>query len=117
MTTGQRIRKLRRDRDWTQAELGERSGVYFRNISRYESDRLKPGVKILQRLAVAFEVSVEELMDRQEAGPLDTPLQDRELLRYFQAVEQMDDEDRAAVKRLLQAMVIKQQVQSLGRSA
>jgi len=116
MTTGQKIKKLRRDRHWTQAELGERADVNFSNLNRYEQDKLKPGPKILAKLASAFGVSPEELIGN-EVPPEETLIQDEELLRCFQAVQQMGEEDRTTIKRIIQAVVIKNQVQSLGRLA
>ncbi len=116
MTIGQKIRKLRRERDWTQAELGERAGINYRNITRYESGKLRPGLKVLRKLAAALEVPLDDFMEAQEqAAP--AGLRDPELLQHFRDVEQMPEEDRAAIKRLLQAMVIKHQVQNLGRIA
>lgn len=115
MTTGQRIRELRRERKWTQAELGERAGINFSNLNRYEQDKLKPGPTILSRLSKAFGVPAEELT----GSPTDPSavLQDEELLACFQQVQVLGEEDRAAIKRLIQAMVIKNQVQTLGRLA
>jgi len=116
MTTGQKIKKLRRDRQWTQADLGEKAGVNFSNLNRYEQDKLKPGPKILAKLASAFGVSVDELIGTQGKGE-ESLLHDEELLRCFQQVQQMGEEDRATIKRIIQAVVIKNQVQSLGRLA
>ncbi len=115
MTTGQKIRELRRERKWTQAELGEQAGINFSNINRYEQDKLKPGATILSRLSKAFGIPIEELT----GSPTDPAmaLQDEELLACFQQVQVLGEEDRAAIKRLIQAMVIKNQVQSIGRMA
>ncbi len=117
MTTGQRIRKLRLERDWTQEELGQKAGINFRNISRYESDRLRAGLKILKKLAGAFGISVDELAGNEEQGEPSHLFRDHELLRQVREIEKMDEEDRAAVKRILQAMIIKHQVQNLGQIA
>lgn len=116
MTSGQKIRKLRRERDWTQADLGERAGINFRNINRYESDRLKPGIKVITKLAEAFGVAVDDLLE-DAARPSEVQVMDPELFHCFQQIEKMVEEDRAAIKRLLQAMIIKHQVQDLGRLA
>lgn len=115
MTTGKKIRELRLERKWTQAELGERSGINSSNLNRYEQDKLKPGPTILSRLSMAFEVSIEELT----GAPIEPAavLQDEELLACFRQVQVLGEEDRAAIKRLIQAMVIKDQVQTLGRLA
>ena len=116
MTTGQKIRKFRRDRQWTQAELGDNAGINFSNLNRYEQDKLKPGPKILAKLANAFGVPVNELLGSETNSEVPS-IQDDELLQYFHQVQQMGEEDRTTIKRLIQAVVIKNQVQSLGRLA
>lgn len=113
---GQKIRKLRRERDWTQQELGERAGINFRNLTHYEGGRLKPGLKILSRLAEVFQVPLESLM---ESPPETTSssLRDPELRRYVELLDGMNDEDRQTVKNVIQAMIVKNQVRQLGQIA
>lgn len=116
MTTGQKIRKLRRDRNWTQAQLGQQAGINFRNLNRYEHDKLKPGPKMLAKLATAFGVSVEELADSEE--PLEElVIEDPDLFQCFRQAQAMNEEDKLVIKKLVQALVIKNQVQTLGRMA
>ena len=113
MTLGQRIRKLRKQRDWTQKELESRTGIDHRNITRYETSTVKPSVKVLQRFADAFEISVDELIhDASEIRP-EILIQDKELLRQFQDVEKLPEDDKMAAKRILQALIMKQQMQEL----
>ena len=116
MTTGQKIRKLRRDRNWTQAELGQAADINFRNLNRYEHDKLKPGPKMLAKLANAFGITAEELADSEQ--PLqELAIEDPDLLQCFRQAQAMNDEDKLIIKKLVQAMVIKNQVQTLGRMA
>jgi transcriptional regulator with XRE-family HTH domain len=112
---GQRIRKLRRDLDLTQAELGERAGIDPRNLTRYENDKLRPSVPVLQRIASALSVAVDDLVESER--PAETPLRDPELLHQLQAIEQMEPADRDALKRVIQAMILKTQIQGLAKSA
>jgi transcriptional regulator with XRE-family HTH domain len=114
-TIGQKLRKLRRERDWTQQELGKRAGINFRNLTHYEGGRLKPGLKILSRLAEVFQVPLESLMD----SPPDAPstLKDPELRRYIEVLDEMNEDDRQTVKNVIQAMVVKNQVRQLGQLA
>jgi transcriptional regulator with XRE-family HTH domain len=115
MTTGQKIRKLRRDRNWTQAELGENAGINYRNLNRYEHDKLKPGAKMLAKLAAAFGVSIDEMAE-DEMVP-DLTIQDSDLFNCFRQAQAMGEEDKMVIKKLVQAMVVKNQVQTLGRLA
>lgn len=117
LSSGQKIRKYRRELDLTQQELGAKAGINFRNLPHYETGRLKPGLKVLSRLAAALNVQVEDLLDDSLDQEQPVKLRDPDLLRYFRQLEEMSDEDQRTVKHVLQALVIKHQVQQLGKVA
>ncbi|WP_063912489.1 helix-turn-helix transcriptional regulator [Pseudomonas sp. p21] len=54
---------LRGERNLTQQELGDASGVSPSQISRYEAGQAKPRKTVLRKLAEALCVPVEELQD------------------------------------------------------
>ncbi len=57
LSAGERIRTARAERDWTQAELGKRSGISKVMIAQWETGTRKPGVDSLYTLAKTLEVS------------------------------------------------------------
>lgn len=116
VTLGQRIRHLRKQKDWTQKELERQAGLENRNLTRYESDKVRPRVESLKKIAEALEVTVDELTTEESELP-EQQFQDKELLNQFLAIEKMDDQDRFAIKRILQAMIVKNKVQDLQVSA
>ena len=62
--------KLERDlRNWSLAELAERSGVSKAMISKIEREEVSPTAAILARLAAAFELTLATLLLRAEGGP------------------------------------------------
>lgn len=61
-----RLRKLRRDREWTQAYVGGLVGVEGATISMYESGDVTPSVPVLLKLAKAFDCPAEELLESVE---------------------------------------------------
>ncbi|MBX6766714.1 MAG: helix-turn-helix domain-containing protein [Actinomadura rubrobrunea] len=65
VTFGQRLRHLRRARGMTLADLGERVGRAPSQLSLLENGRREPKLSLLQSLAAALEVPVEELLRRQ----------------------------------------------------
>ena len=73
---GRRLRKLRHDRGWTQAELGTHTEVRERQIIRWENNQHKPRYEHVAALARALGVPVAELMgdmddeDEESALPL-----------------------------------------------
>ena len=65
MTMGQRLRHLRRSRGLTLAELGDRVGRAPSALSLLENGRREPKLSVLEDLAAALSVPVEELLRRQ----------------------------------------------------
>lgn len=112
MTVGDRIRQLRQARGLTQDGLGVLVHVDGRQISRYENGKVKPTGKILRRFADAFGVELEEILPAPTSQPA-AAFQDIELYRQFLEVDRLDDEDRYLAKRMLQALVMKKQLQDL----
>jgi len=62
LQVGGRIRQLRVAFGWTQSELARRIGVTENAVTQYETGRAMPKPVNLQRVAEAFETSVEWLM-------------------------------------------------------
>ena len=64
----QRIRLERDLRDWSLADLAERSGVSRAMISRIERQEVSPTAAILGRLAAAFDLTLAALLLRAEGA-------------------------------------------------
>lgn len=64
MTTGERIRAARKQKNWTQKQLGEKCGMADSAIRRYEIGKGRPKFETLQRIADALQVPVFSLMDQ-----------------------------------------------------
>jgi len=64
----QRIRLERDLRNWSLADLAERSGVSKAMISKIEREEVSPTAAILGRLAAAFDLTLAALLLRAEGG-------------------------------------------------
>ena len=62
MALGDRIRQLRKEHGWSQAELGHKIDADPAAISRYEGGRITPSADALVRLAETFDVSLDHLL-------------------------------------------------------
>ena len=56
MTLGERIYRLRANRNMTQEQLAEKLGVTRQSISKWEGDLVKPEIEKLKAMAKLFEV-------------------------------------------------------------
>lgn len=62
---GQRIRRLRKAKGWSQTDLAERSGLARATIARLELARGRerlPSFSTLEGLARAFDITLDELV-------------------------------------------------------
>ena len=63
---GEKIRKLRRDRNLTQEEVASHLGISFQSVSKWERGDGYPDITLLPALANYFRVTVDELLGMNE---------------------------------------------------
>ena len=63
-----RLKVLRAERDWSQAELGARAGVSRQAVNAIETGKYDPSLPLAFRLARLFRLPIEEIFDDGEAG-------------------------------------------------
>ncbi len=61
---GRRIRVLRSKRGWTQQQLADLTGIGRVHVSELENGKREAGLKMLERLATSFEITVSELLEK-----------------------------------------------------
>ncbi len=65
-----RLRLLRAERNWSQAELAERLGVSRQTINAIETQRYDPSLPLAFSLARLFGVAIEQIFEPEgEAAP------------------------------------------------
>lgn len=58
-----RLRVLRAERDWSQAELADRLGVSRQTVNAVENGRYDPSLPLAFDLARLFELPIEEIFE------------------------------------------------------
>ena len=81
MTLGKRIKQLRQQRGWSQAQLSKKLNVHQKQISGYERGIHSPSIELLVRMAELFNVSFDYIAfdNREEKNII--PIADRELMQ------------------------------------
>ncbi len=106
---GARLKKLRKQKRWSQKELAAKVDIRFQQHNKYESDLNLPPAEMLIKLADALGTTVDYLLTGNPAEK--TPLGNSRLFKCFKAVESFDPGDQEAVITLIDAMIAKQQIQ------
>lgn len=108
-----RIKRLRQERNWTQGELAQKIGIQQKQISAYERGVNFPSTEVLLKLAEIFDVSLDYLAFDKANTASKVHVKDRELLRFFEIIDQMEESEKKTVKEMLNLVVIKQKVKEL----
>ena len=58
-----RLRVLRAEKGWTQAELAERLGVSRQAVNALETEKHDPSLDLAYRIAALFGAAVEDIFD------------------------------------------------------
>lgn len=61
-----RIRVLRAEKGWSQAELAERVQVSRNSINAVENGKFDPSLPLAFRIADAFELKIEDVFSRED---------------------------------------------------
>ena len=108
---GSRIRKFRKDRGMSQAQLGEKLGVTFQQVQKYENGKNRVGASRLQMISTALDVPVGHFFT-DGAGTSWTsakPLAfDPQALRLAEAFTRLNDKElRNSILDMVEAMARK----------
>jgi transcriptional regulator with XRE-family HTH domain len=62
------MRRLRQAKGWSQEEFAHQAGLHRTYVSDLERGARNPTIEVVERLAVALDVPVGALLDRQKTG-------------------------------------------------
>ena len=118
MTLGDRLRKLRENKDLKQKEAAVALGVSSVNLNRYETGKHSPDLETLSKLAKFFGVTTDYLLGRVDnptdelvpitTEPLDqnaTYMNDPVTDDIVDNLKLMSREDKETIRRLTQSIV------------
>lgn len=110
---GERLKQLRKDKAWTQKELGNKIGVTYAQLNKYEGGTNAPPLDKLHALASALETTIDYLVTGNLSEHM--PIHNTRLIQRFQELESFNPEDQETVIKLIDAMIVKRRVEGAVR--
>ncbi|MCK8825977.1 helix-turn-helix domain-containing protein [Fuchsiella alkaliacetigena] len=101
MDIGKRIKKLRKEKNWTFKELNKETGISISFLNNIEKGRSNPSIDNLEKIADAFEVTIAYLLgqgriedfDQETAELIDNFSKKDSLKKIFMELKDLDDEN------------------------
>jgi transcriptional regulator with XRE-family HTH domain len=88
-TIGERITTLRKKKNWSQADLSRAIDASREAIGKYERNEAVPSVEVAKKIADAFDVSLDYLVDDQAAMTFD-----KQTVKRLQDIEALPERDK-----------------------
>lgn len=105
---GEKIARLRKARGWTQEIFASKMDVRQLQVSRWETGRMRPSGRTLQRMAEVLGMELDELLASDGAELVG---QNPGMSEKINQLAQLDSQDRSMVFRLIDLLVMRQQMQ------
>ena len=102
MTMGEKISRLRKERNWSQQNLAKQLGTSGPVIGRYERGEMVPSVEVARKLADTFGVTLDYLVDT--TGTL-CEIKDKSMLTRLAEIERLENEDKQTIIKVVDSLL------------
>jgi transcriptional regulator with XRE-family HTH domain len=92
-------------------ELADKLHIHVTHLSKMENGHLMLSIDIVQRLMKVFTVSSDQLLNEDETTVVD--IQNRELNEQLALINQLDDDEKNALIRIINSMLTKKRMKDL----
>ena len=104
------LKKCRAQRGISQEELAKKISIHPVQFSRYERGQTAPSIEVVQKIADALEVSIDQLVYGDQDNKAEQSIDDRELLSMFKKIQLLNDRQKETVKDFLSSYILKSEL-------
>lgn len=102
-TFGKRIKYIREERGFSQAELARLIGSYHSIIGKYERDEVKPNIDVVKKMAEVLQTTAGYLIGETPDREL---LKDPAMLKRLNDISKFSKEDKEHILYTLDAIIM-----------
>lgn len=107
MHVGKNIKKIREQKKLMQKEVAAAAGLHPANYNKMEKGEREPSIEALDKIAKLFGMTVDELIHFEGKLPKEIKIEDKTTNEKLRLIEQLDEEDKQAVFRIIDCMLTK----------
>ena len=113
MTFNEKMVYLRKRKQWSQQDLCDQVGVNITHLSRLENGKSQPSASLLRKIAQAFGVSMDYLMDEDADEVTPVSIKNKSLANKLELLEQLETEDQQTIINVIDSMLTKKKMLDL----
>lgn len=113
MEIGEKIKQIRKDKGLQQKAVALEVGLDQSNYNKVENGKREPSLEVLQKLSTILGVSIDELLSPENnKKPSIVTIEDKTISEKIRLMEQLEEEDKNVLYRMLDTMLTKQKFQN-----
>jgi transcriptional regulator with XRE-family HTH domain len=113
MEVGEKIKQIRKDKGLQQKAVALEVGLDQSNYNKVENGKREPSLEVLQKLSTILDVSIDELLSPENnKKPSIVTVEDKTISEKIRLMEQLEEEDKNVLYRMLDTMLTKQKFQN-----
>ena len=109
------VKRLRRERGWSQAELAAKVGSHVNHINRVEGGKYNPSLDTIIKLANVFEVPVDYLISGTDGSMTAVRIEDQVFSEKIKLLNSLNEDERKAVILFIDSLLSKKKLISLAK--
>ena len=110
MSLAENIKKIRKQKGWSQKDLGAMIGSHLSHVNRIETGKQNPSLEVLIKLADALGVSIDGLVRGSDEDFKEIRIEDKNMSERIKLLNTLEPEDRKVVIRVIDALLTKKKI-------
>jgi len=111
LATGKRLAKIRRARGLTQLELANVLAVSRTTLTEYESGRIHINDETIEKLAIYFQISSDELLGLKSSGATTTEEESLRIMKRLRKIKELPSENQKTLLQKIDKYLAKQGIE------
>lgn len=110
MSLKENIKRLRKDNGWTIKELARRTDMNPPHISRIETGKYQPSLETVEKLALAFEVTIDYLMHNTDGTAEEIRIENESMAERIKLLNTLSEKEQSTVIEVIDAMLTRKKL-------
>lgn len=115
MALGENVKRIRKERGWSQTELADKIGAHLNHVNKIENNKYMPSFDTVQKLAEVLQVSLDYLANSNDEISEDLKIEDQTFAEKIRLLNSLDSEERKAVTLFIDALLSKKKMISFAQ--
>lgn len=107
LQVGLNIKEIRSKKGLLQKEVAAAAGLHPANYNKMEKGEREPSIDALDKIAKLFDMTIDQIIHYEGDVPQDVTIEDKSVLERMKLIDQLEEEDKQAVFRIIDGMLTK----------